>query len=175
KDSENWQDWLNFFSKLGMLDALKPQNLLDLVNALIEKSMRTGSDSVADSCCNVIKYINNHWDDFKDTLVNVRDKQLNLIHILKEYAWLPVVTSPDSLQKYPAALIFTGGLYPVSKVSLWEHGYLIASQRPLLPQSIDLKPEVKKALGLEFGVDKWEQVVAHLDKLIALWDKKCIQ
>ncbi|WP_309730966.1 hypothetical protein, partial [Chamaesiphon sp. OTE_75_metabat_556] len=30
---------------------------------------------------------------------------------------------------------------------------------------------MKKALGLEFGVDKWEQVVAHLDKLIALWDR----
>jgi 2Fe-2S type ferredoxin len=167
KDSENWQDWLDFFSKLGMLNELKPQALLEFVFELIARSQRIGGDGVEESCLSTLKYINTHWSKLENATLD--DGETKLIHALKEYAWLPVATASDILRKYPAAFIPANRLYRGSQIAMREHGYLIASQRPLLSQSIDLKPEVKKALGLEFGVDKWEQVVAHLDKLIALW------
>jgi sacsin len=169
KESENWKDWLDFFSKLGMLNDINPQELLDFIKLLIGKAARLGEDSITEPCLKVLKYIDNHWEDLKDATVNNLGENPKLIDALSKYAWFPVEVSLDRLQKYPAAHIPADRLYICKQVALWEHGYLIASQRPLLPKSIELKPEVKKALGLEFGVDKWEQVVAHLDELIALW------
>jgi hypothetical protein len=171
KESENWKDWLDFFSKLGMLNDINPQELLDFIKLLIGKASRLGEDSITEPCLKVLKYIDNHWEDLKDATVNNLGEKPKLIDALSKYAWFPVEVSLARLQKYPAARIPTDRLYKCNQIALWEHGYLIASQRPLLPKSIELKPEVKKALGLEFGVDKWEQVVAHLDQLIALWEE----
>ena len=115
----------------------------------------------------VLKYINNHWKDLKDATVN--NAEAKFIEVLKQHAWLPVEISLSNLKKYPAALIPADRLYAATEVAMWDDGYLIASQRPLLDRSLDLNLEVKKALGLNFGLDNWEQVVAHLDELIALW------
>jgi 2Fe-2S type ferredoxin len=169
KESDNWQDWLDFFSKLGMLNDINPQELLNFIKLLIGKVSRLGEDSITEPCLKVLKYIDDHWEDLKEATVNNFGEKSKLIDALLKYAWFPAEVSLDRLQKYPAARIPTDRLYKCNQIALWDHGYLIASQRPLLPKSIELKPEVKKALGLEFGVDKWEQVVVHLDKLIALW------
>ncbi len=61
KDSEDWKDWLDFFSKLGMLNEIKPQDLLEFVFELVARSQRIGSDGVEESCLNILKYINTHW------------------------------------------------------------------------------------------------------------------
>ena len=175
KESENWKDWLDFFSKLGMLNDINPQELLGFVKLLIGREAGVGraaeldQDSITEPCLKVLKYIDNHWEDLKDATVNNLGENPKLIDALSKYAWFPAEVSLDRLKKYPAARIPTDRLYKCNQIALWEHGYLIASQCPLLPKSIDLKPEVKKALGLEFGVDKREKVVAHLDKLISLW------
>ncbi len=165
--SQDWHEWLDFFSKLGMLNSPKPQDLLDFVDTLIQKAQRSCGDTVAESCINIINYLNNHWKDLKDVTIN--NGKSKLIDALKERAWLPIEISPSNLQKYPAALISKDRLYRASEVAIWDDGYLIASQRPLLNRALVLQPDFKKALGLDFGIDKWEQVVAHLYRLIALW------
>lgn len=158
KNSENWKDWLDFFSKLGMLNDLNPQDLLDFVKSLIDKAARIGGDSVTESCVKVLKYINNHWKDLKDATVDNGDAKF--IKALNECAWLPVEISPSNLKKYPAALIPADRLYAATEVAMWDDGYLIASQRPLLDRALVLQPELKKALGLDFRLDNWQQVVA---------------
>ncbi len=173
RDSENWQDWLDFFSKLGMLNDLNPQDLLDFIKSLTDKAARLGGDSVTESCIKVLKYINNHWQDLKDATVD--NGNAKFIETLKQLAWLPVEISPNNLRKYPAALVPADRLYPANEVAMWDDGYLIASQRPLLDRSLFLNLEVEKALGLDFGLNNWEQVVAHLDKLIALWGESIAQ
>jgi 2Fe-2S type ferredoxin len=173
KDSENWQDWLDFFSKLGMLNDLNPQDLLDFVNSLIDKAARLGGDSVTESCLKVLKYINNHWQNLKDATVD--NGNAKFIETLKQRAWLPVEISLSNLKKYPAALIPSDRLYAATEVAMWDDGYLIASQRPLLDRALVLNLELKKALGLDFGLDNWQEVVAHLDKLIALWGESVSQ
>jgi 2Fe-2S type ferredoxin len=167
--AEDWEDWLSFFCKLGMSDSLKAQDLLDFVDILIQKSARSSGDAVSESCINVINYVNNSWEDLKEAMVE--NGKLKLVDALRERAWLPIEISPDNLCKYPAAIVSKDRLYRAREVALWEDGYLIASQRPLLDKTLSLQSEFKKALGLDFGSEKWEQVVAHLDKLIALWKK----
>jgi 2Fe-2S type ferredoxin len=169
EDSENWQDWLDFFSKLGMLNDLNPQDLVDFINSLIDKAARLGGDSVTESCFKVLKYINNHWQDLKDATVD--NGTTKFIDRLKQLTWLPVEISPSNLQKYPAALIPLDRLYAATEVAMWDDGYLIASQRPLLDRALFVNSELEKALGLDFGLDNWTAVVAHLDKLIALWQE----
>ncbi|MCY7335767.1 MAG: hypothetical protein LH613_06075, partial [Chamaesiphon sp.] len=173
KNSENWKDWLDFFSKLGMLNALNPQDLLDFVDSLIDKAARIGGESVAESCLKVIKYINNNWKELKDITVDCGSTKF--VEYLKQRAWLPVEISPDNLKRYPAAMIPADRLYAASEVAMWDDGYLIASQRPLLDRALFFNLELKKALGLDFGLDNWEEVVTHLDELISLWGESVSQ
>jgi 2Fe-2S type ferredoxin len=164
----DWEEWLDLFKKLGMRNNLNPEDLLNFVDILIQKAEKTCGDAVAESCLNVLKYINSHWEELKDATI---DDRVKLINALKLSAWLPVEIDPSNLNKYPAALVPIDRLYKSSEVALWDYGDLIASQRPLLSKSINLTTEVKNALGLDFTVDRREQVVQHLDKLIALGSK----
>jgi 2Fe-2S type ferredoxin len=169
--AEDLEEWLDFFSLLGMLDTLDPQDLLDFVNILIQKAHKSGGDSVAESCLSILSYINIHWQDLKDAIVNegVSASKARLIEALNRRAWLPVETDLINLQKYPAAITPENRLYKSNEIALWKDGYIASSQRPLLNQSVNLELDLKKVLGLDFGLDRWEQVVAHLDKLISLW------
>jgi sacsin len=167
--AEGWKEWLDFFSLLGMLDNPNSQDLLNSVDILIQKAHRSGGDSTAESCLSILSYIDSHWQDLEDVIVNEGASKTRLIEALNRRAWLPVETDLINLQKYPAAIIPENRLYKSNEIALWKDGYIASSQRPLLNQSVNLVSELKKALGLDFGLDRWEQVVAHLDKLIFLW------
>jgi 2Fe-2S type ferredoxin len=177
KNSENWQDWLNFFVKLGMQNDLNPQDLLDFVDALIQKAHRSGADSVVESCLNILKYIKSHWGNLKYAIIHEgkAGDAAKLIDALSRRAWLPVEMDRNNLKEYPASLNPEDRLYRASEISMWDEGYLIASQRPLLNRALVLNLELKKALGFDSGLDYWERVVAHLDKLIALWQESVSQ
>ena len=109
---KNWDEWLEFFSKLGMLNSPKPQDILDFVDTLIKKAQRSCGDTVAESCIDILKYINSHWEDLENAKVD--DGKATLTDALNKRAWLPVEISPRNLQQYPAALIPENRLYSSS-------------------------------------------------------------
>ncbi len=164
--------WLKFFRKLGMLNELSPQDLLDFVDRQILIARQSGGDVVAESCLKILEYLNSHWEKIENAQVENKDdkeKGLRLLDALKELAWLPVERSSEKLKRYPAASTPDDRLFTSTEVALWSNRYIIASQRPLLNPKKELNPKLKKALGLDFGIDNWHEVVAHLDKLIWEW------
>ncbi len=164
-DSENW---LNFFSDLGMRQNPDADDILACVDNLIQTANRSGVSAVTDSCIAVFNYLVDNWEALKNTRIANSNKALP--EALADKPWLPVEGNPEKLSQYFGAAKPEARLYRAKDLCFIQDACLVASQKFIFarPQRDLVKVEIRNALGFE-PVEP-NTVIDHFDVIIKLWE-----
>ncbi|MEG3839591.1 sacsin N-terminal ATP-binding-like domain-containing protein [Microcoleus sp. herbarium14] len=165
QDSENW---LNFFSDLGMRQNPNADDILACVDNLIKTANRSGVSAVSGSCIAVLNYIVDNWDALKTTRIANTNKTLP--ESLVDKSWLPVEANPEKLSQYFGAAKPEAKLYRAKDLCFIQDACLVGSKKLILarPQRDLLKVEIRNALGFE-PVEP-NIVLDHFDTIIKIWE-----
>ncbi|RKH34941.1 DUF3883 domain-containing protein [Corallococcus praedator] len=164
--SDSTEDWLSFFSTLGMAEAPHPQDLLAHVDKLIKQAEAEGPPGVSESLIRVYEYVADHWSEFKDAKVrNGNGSPVTLAGALANRRWLPAQTDPAALSQYAAAKVPQARLYAPSELYPVHLGHLVASQSPLMPFVKRDFASFREALGIPSEAPL-ALVMTHFDFLL---------
>jgi sacsin len=164
--SDATEDWLSFFSTLGMAEAPHPQDLLVHVDKLIKQAEAEGPQGVSESLIRVYEYVADHWSELKNATVrNGNGHPVTLDQALANRRWLPAQTDPAALSQYAAAKLPQARLYAPSELYPVHLGHLVASQSPLMPFVKRDFASFREALGIPSEVPL-ALVMTHFDSLL---------
>lgn len=160
--------WLALFQCLGIQDKLQAQDLIDRINQLREELRNSSMDAVTDPCLRLLKYVEENWSQLRQQQVTVGSASMKFQEAIRSVQWLPVVTDPQELAKYPGAMQPAKQLYKSSDVLCFGDANIAASQGfKILPRE-SLPAKVKEEMG--FQSPSFDQATAHLEQLIRIWE-----
>ena len=160
--------WLALFQCLGIQDKLQAQDLIDRINQLREELRNSSMDAVTDPCLRLLKYVEENWSQLQQQQVKVGSASMKFQEAIQYVQWLPVVTDPHELAKYPGAKQPAKQLYKSSDVLCFRDANIAASQGfKILPRE-SLPAKTKEEMG--FHSPSFDQATAHLEQLIRIWE-----
>ncbi len=164
--ADSIEDWLDFFSRLGMASAPQPQDLLAYVDTQSKQAETEGPQVVSERLLGVYAYIANHWSELEEATVQEGNSHTVLLSTaLADRRWLPAQSDPAVLSKYVAAKIPKPQLYAPSELYPRHLGHLVASQCPLMHVVKGDSAALHAALAIPSEVPV-ERVMAHFDALL---------
>ncbi|WP_413166916.1 sacsin N-terminal ATP-binding-like domain-containing protein [Capilliphycus salinus ALCB114379] len=163
--SEGLENWLKFFSQLGMQDSPNAEDIFACIEQLIQTASRLGGDAVRDAVLEIFSYIVNNGNilDFR-----VNNGSKTLAEALREKAWLAVERNPEFIQKYPAAIYPENRLYKADELGWVDEACLVASQKPIFPVSKIQTQNILQKLG--FIPLSSAEVLNHFEAVIQTWE-----
>ena len=164
--SEGLENWLKFFSQLGMQDSPNAEDIFACVEQLIQTASRLGGDAVRDAVLEIFSYIvkNSNILDYR-----VNNGSKTLAEALREKAWLAVERNPEFLQHYAATMSPENRLYKTNEVCWIDEVYLVSSQKPVFQVSNQQIPQnILQKLG--FIPLSSAEVLNHFEAVILTWE-----
>ena len=163
--SEGLENWLKFFSQLGMQNNPNAEDIFACIEQLIQTASRLGGDAVRDAVLEIYSYIVNN-SNILDFRVNNGSK--TLAEALREKAWLTVERNPEFIQNYPAAISPENRLYKADELGWVDEACLVASQKPIFPVSKIQTQNILHKLG--FVPLSSAEVLNHFEAVIQTWE-----
>ncbi|EAW34557.1 sacsin N-terminal ATP-binding-like domain-containing protein [Lyngbya sp. PCC 8106] len=162
---EKLENWLKFFSQLGMQNNPNAEDIFACIEQLIQTASRLGGDAVRDAVLEIFSYIANNGNilDFR-----VNNGSKTLAEALREKAWLAVERNPEFIQNYPAAISPENRLYKADEVGWVDEACLVASQKPIFPVSKIQTQNFLQKLG--FIPLSSAEVLNHFEAVIQTWE-----
>ncbi|AEI63648.1 DUF3883 domain-containing protein [Corallococcus macrosporus] len=160
------EDWIAFFTRLGMEAAPKPQDLIAHIDRLMVQASSSGVQGSLDSLRPVYEYLDKRWTTLERAVVQDESTaNVPLARALARRRWLPAQHSQEALSRYACALMQEDCLYAPRELYLPSQGHLMASQGPIALFR-EPCPEFRRALEMPDTVPL-SVAMAHFDHLLA--------
>ncbi|MEA5499426.1 hypothetical protein VB834_08965 [Limnoraphis robusta Tam1] len=164
--TEELENWLKFFSQLGMQDSPNAEDIFACIEQFIQMAIRSGIDTVRDAVLEIFSYVVKN-SNILDHRVNNGSK--TLAEALREKAWLAVEQNLEFLNNYAAAISPENRLYKADEVCFVDEAYWVASQKPIFSiEKKQIPQHIQEKLG--FIIIAPADVINHFEAVIQTWE-----